>query len=244
MTTDVRLDRVAETNEALARSMVYRLLSQAFAYPTPVGVERLLHEDLPLAEAVSASLPAGVPGAFDRVVEALTAATVQALETAYRAVFSHVHSADCPMYETDYTVRDVWKQTRELADLGGFYRAFGLEEQGERQDNVCVELEFLHVLAYKQAWAMAQGKRRHEETCRITQETFLRDHVLRWVPDFVRRVEALAGSGPYAAVAALASAFLMEEAARFGLERVSSTVPGRLPDEEAAEEIGLCEGAP
>jgi DMSO reductase family type II enzyme chaperone len=243
MPTDLEADRIAEANAALARSAVYRLLSQAFAYPTPLVAGGLLEEDLPLAHAVSAWLPEPVRRALGDAALALEGATADTLEAGYRAVFSHVHSTDCPTYETDYTVKDVWKQTRELADLGGFYRAFGMQEQGERPDNICVELEFLHLASYKQAWAIVQREGEPEETCRAAQEAFLRDHLLKWVPGFALRVRALAGSGPYAAFADLAREFLGQEAIRFGLD-IAWTIepPVRLPDEEAVEETALCEG--
>jgi len=243
MATNVHADHVSEANRALARSAVYCLLSQAFAYPTPAVASQLLEEDLPFALAVSAPLSEPVRRSLAGVASALENQTPESLEEAYRAVFSHVHSVDCPMFETDYTVRDVWKQTRELADLGGFYRAFGLEEQGERPDNVSAELEFLHVVSYKEAWAIVRDEEEHRETCRSAEEAFLRDHLLTWVPGFALRAQALAGGGPYAASGALAREFLRAEARAFGLEIVEEVeLPERSPDERAVEETALCEG--
>ncbi|HEX9716613.1 MAG TPA: molecular chaperone TorD family protein [Actinomycetota bacterium] len=243
MATEVRAD-TAQADLALARSTAYRLLSQAFAYPTPKAAEQLLEEDLPLALAVSAPLPPNVRWALDEAATAFGGVSRDELEEAYRDVFSHVHSADCPMYETDYTERDVWRQTRELADLGGFYRAFGLEEQGERPDGLSVELEFMHLATYKAAWALVQRDPEHAEICRRAQESFLRDHLLKWVPELADRVVAIARTGPYAAVARLAREFLRGEARAFGMEIEQVEPTEEVPDARAAEEIGLCEGGP
>jgi len=45
---------------------------------------------------------------------------------------------------------------RSLADIAAFYWVFGLEvtaDAGERQDHLCLELEFMCVLAAKEAYA-------------------------------------------------------------------------------------------
>ena len=47
-------------------------------------------------------------------------------------------------------------QPHRLADLAAFYRAFGLElaaDAAERQDHLCIELEFMSVLAAKEGYA-------------------------------------------------------------------------------------------
>jgi TorA maturation chaperone TorD len=164
--------------------------------------------------------------------------TADRLEDAFRDRFSHVHPRDCPLYETDHVNREVWRQAADLADLGGFYRAFGLEESGERVDHVSVELEFLHVLAYKRAWALEHGQAAHAEVCRAAEETFLRDHALRWIPDVAERLRAIGEGSPYAAVGSLLGEVLRAESARTGVP-VTSTEPEE--PVEGPQEIALCE---
>lgn len=232
-------DLVAAT-EALARSAVLGLLSQALAYPTPRTVEDLLEEDLPFARALVCALPGSVGEALDELDEALRGETAEGLEAAYGARFSHVHPRDCPLYETDHRAGDVWRQTSVLADLGGFYRAFGLAESGERADHVSVELEFLHVLAYKTAWALERGEREHAARCAEVERAFLAEHVLRWLPDVAERLRLIGHGSPYAAVGALLAAYLRAEAERTGLSLalegpVGSVEPG------GPEDVALCE---
>ncbi len=60
-------------------------------------------------------------------------------------------------YETEYTTPDALYKAHQLADIAGFYRAFGLEmstENRERPDHLAAELEFMHFLALKEAQAM------------------------------------------------------------------------------------------
>jgi TorA maturation chaperone TorD len=228
---------------ALARSLVYRLLSQTFSYPMPAAVAALREEDLPLALAHADALP---PETRDRVrslAAALDDVDTAELEIDYRGVFSHVHSADCPMFETDYGARDVWRQSNTLADIAGFYRAFGIREHGERPDHVSAELEFLHLVVYKQAWALARDDPEHADRCADAERAFLTDHVLRWVPGFAARAVALGDAGPYGAAARLTDAMLRAEAERLGVriaEDLAPGPPGSLEDQVPA----FCEAEP
>lgn len=231
-------DPAVEKGGELARSAVLGLLSQALAYPTAAAAADLLEEDLPFALALADDLPAEVSEALRGLAGALEGATADDLEAAHRHLFSHVHSRDCPLYETDHLAREVWRQSQDLADIGGFYRAFGLEESGERVDHVSVELEFLHVLAYKRAWALERGQAEHAEICRLAEETFLRDYVLRWMPDVAERLVVLGAGSAYAAVGELLGAVLRAEAARTGLPM---TVAEPVEPAPGIEEIALCE---
>ena len=67
---------VALANAVLARSALWRLLSQAFAYPRPETVAQLVEEDLPLALAVSEPLPAAIRDSLGRFSGAIRDAQV------------------------------------------------------------------------------------------------------------------------------------------------------------------------
>jgi nitrate reductase assembly molybdenum cofactor insertion protein NarJ len=232
----------ARTNAILARSAIWRLLSQAFAYPRPETVAQLREEDLPLALAVSEPLAAPVRQALDGLAEALEGAEDGALEETYRDVLSHIHSQDCPMFETDFSSSEVWRRTQELADIAGFYRAFGVEHPRERPDHVSVETEFLHLVTYKSAWALVQGDVEHAEICEAAERRFLAEHVFKWMPAFASRFRALMPEGPYRAVGALAQELLRSEAGRIDVCMDDSVEPSPVdPEAQALAEAGLCE---
>lgn len=232
------------TADTLARAMVLRLLSQALAYPTPLDVDRLLWEDVPLASSMAQRLPGGVRDALERFLPTLEGSTARSLESRYAEVFTHVHSGDCPAYETDYGPRDVWRQADALADIAGFYRAFGFDPVGERPDHVSVELEFLHVLAYKDAWATAHGDDANADVCREAEGTFERDHALRWLPVLAGRIRLLAPDGPYAACADLLSAWCAAESERLGVP-LPDDVPVSATSRPGADDApGFCEEEP
>jgi TorA maturation chaperone TorD len=233
--TDTDVKTREQADELLARSLVYRFLAQAFSYPTRVSLEQLRGEDLELAAPAAAPLSEPVREALAAAGAALEGLDSEATESAYRDLFSHIHSVDCPQYETDYTARDVWRQSNELADLAGFYRAFGLQEHTERQDHVATELEFMHLVTYKAAWATAQEDPDNARVCNEAAESFMRDHLLRWSVGLSDRVHVRAAT-PYRELAALASAFLRDECDRLGF------VPeGLEPIARDEEEPGLCE---
>lgn len=241
--TDV--DKRGRADEALARSLLYRVLAQIFAYPLPDRVATLNEEDLPLAAACAPSLPTEVQEAVEALAEAFGSKDAPGLESAYTALFQHVHSVDAPLYETDMTTPgDVFRQSQELADLGGFYRAFGMEPDAERPDALSVELEFLHLLTYKIGWAIVQGEGSGHAICDKAQRAFLSDHVLRWVPDVARRIEVLGGTGPYGRAATLLRMFLDDESTRLGVEpaKGSRSIPLTiLGTAEESESVSFCE---
>lgn len=125
----------------------------------------------------------------------------------------------CPPYETSYEA-DPFRAARQLADVAGFYRAFGAEAQGpaaERPDHAGCELEFLAFLAAGRAAAEASGDRERAAIAAEVEDAFLRDHLGRWLPAFCRRVESEA-DGFYAALARLGGLFVAGELERRGID--------------------------
>lgn len=243
MATTGERDAERTIGSALARSAAYRALAHALADPTPEGLRRLVEEDLPFALAVADALPGSVREALEEAAAALAGSSPEEVEGEYRRVFTHVHSADHPAFETDLTARDVWRQARELADLAGFYRAFGMATPGERPDHVAVELEFLQLVSYKAAWAAARRDPMGLAVCARAEEGFLADHVLRWMPELAARLATT--GGPYGAVGRALGALLRAEAERLGiatagLRREGAPVPPG-PEGGPEEDVGLCE---
>lgn len=90
------------------------------------------------------------------------------------------------LYETEYGRSRAMVKGNELADIAGFYRAFGFETGGngvkaEMHDHVAVELEFYAILALKASALAEAGNFEGVEIVVDAQQKFLRDHLARYI---------------------------------------------------------------
>jgi DMSO reductase family type II enzyme chaperone len=202
------------TTVALRRSAVYRLLALALAYPTPPRLESLAGA----AWEAAATAPAELRVALRRLADAAAGADDTSLAGEHIALFQR--QVRCPPYEGAYGPPQMAGKAALLADVAGFYRAFGLEpaeSQPEVEDHVCAELEFMSALALKEAWAVTES---HAEGLAITRNaahTFLRDHLGRWGPAFADRLAAAAAPAFYPAAAVALKTWLEAECARLNV---------------------------
>ncbi len=135
----------------------------------------------------------------------------------YDRLFCHRTSVICPIYEVEYDRNRAVSQGPTLADIAGFYRAFGLElAVSERPDHMALELEFMSVLAYKEALALQKDLREHAEICRDAQKKFLEAHLGRWVVVFTDTIGQATQLEFYRKLAAELREFIESECALFG----------------------------
>jgi DMSO reductase family type II enzyme chaperone len=207
----------AAAARALARSGIYRALAEAFRYPLGEDA-RAFERTLDRArEGAAGVVGPEVAAALAALAEAARGATPERRREEHVATFGHVTLPDCPLYETACGPTDAFRQPQTLADLNGFYRAFGVEVAagaGERGDHLAVELEFMHYLAYREAYALEHHGDAEVGLIRDAQRRFLEAHLGRWAPAVARAVAARAG-GLSRAAAALLERFLAEELLRW-----------------------------
>lgn len=167
----------------LGRSALYELLALSVAYPEPGLLDRidaLLH-DLEGREIVRAL---GV----ERQLRALRIARddVDAERLAPVCFTLFEGSVLCSPHETEY-VRDPFAKAARLADIAGFYAAFGLQVSTVNRgtpDNIGAELEFMALVTRREAYAVLQQWTEQAETCRSAMRTFMDEHLGRWVQAF------------------------------------------------------------
>jgi TorA maturation chaperone TorD len=82
-------------------------------------------------------------------------------------------------YESEYTAAHALLPTDNIADVAGFYRAFGFQvkEGGERADHLAAELQFMALVALKEAAAREAGEEEKAEICVDAQKKFLAEHL-------------------------------------------------------------------
>lgn len=202
---------------ALARSRVYRIAALAFRYPEALAVAAL--RALTTATDLTDGMPAPVAEALAALRRALADRTLDELRADHTATFGHVMLPDCPLYETVGESGDAFRQSQTLADLAGFYRAFGLDvadDAGERGDHVSVELEFMHYLAYREAYARERHGPDAVSLLRDAQTRFQAAHLGAWGPALARAIHDRT-DGPCAAAAAVLERFLAAERDELGV---------------------------
>ncbi len=231
---------------AVARSYVYRFLAAAFGDPTTAGWQWLTEADT-VTGMRSATQTLGGPLAtpVQGLIAAFGSTGPEPFLNAYLAAFGHAARGSCPLNEIEYgdIKADPLFQPHRLADLAAFYRAFALEvaeDAGERHDHICLELEFMCVLAAKEGYALEkQLDTSLIEQCREAQAKFLREHLGRWTPAFSRRLAAATQEPALTALAALIRVFVESDCARFKVASGSEDLLLR-PVDEAAER--MCDG--
>ena len=169
-------------------------------------------------EALAGAL-AERPGATPELAELADAAAGSAEEIALAHQRLFAPDAVSP-YEASIEL-DPFRQARQMADVSGFYGAFGAEAHGpaaDRPDHAGTEVEFLAFLALRRLQADAAGESDEAARCAEIEASFLASHAGRWLPPFFRALEAAADDGFHRALGRLGAAVIEGEIARRGLE--------------------------
>jgi TorA maturation chaperone TorD len=221
--------------QASGRSLLYSILARAFKYPTAASVCNV--RTMLDASAGGASLtPLDLNPTFRQTLEAMRTELQHwshpeqrsALEAEYNRLFAHLGSAQCPPYECEYGYENVFQKAQAMADIAGFYAAYGLEPastETDRVDFLSTELEFMAYLALHEAHARAQHEISHLEICRDSQRKFLCDHLGRWAPLFAEILSRTTSHAYYLLGARLLDAFLAEEVRMLDVAPVKVTSP-------------------
>lgn len=209
----------AAIDHALARGVVANFLSRLLA-PSEAGPGRtpgVRHGGRAALEAAASLLDRAGDERLRRAAAALVA-DLPPTPGSHERLFGHtLRGAVCP-YESEYGKRALIQQAHELADLAGFYEAFGLrmpEGRRERVDHVACELEFLGFLSCKEAWALEAGEAELVEITRNAIGQFLGEHLGRFGRAFAVSLQTADPRGTYGRAGELCEAFLEVECERF-----------------------------
>lgn len=197
----------ADPTLELARQFIYQFLSIASSDPSSARWKRLIGPALQDAASDAAEIlrdaaarsdgdlaPGELPPEqFDLrpMIDMLQNPALD-IESGFQQVFGLIMSKQCPPYETEYYPQtfSVFR-SQMLADVAGFYRAFGLEpsrDRPDRHDHIALELEFM-------AWMIARTERSRRlsklglaqtDICFAAQRRFFEKHLAWWVPAFAR----------------------------------------------------------
>ncbi len=113
------------------------------------------------------------------------------LEYEYVNIFGHTLSKKTSPYELEHLQnQEIFYKTQSLADISGFYKAFGLQiRANERADFISIEAEFLSYLIVKEL--LARQKELGDEKIDVTrnaQRDFFKDHFAGWASKLAKNV--------------------------------------------------------
>lgn len=184
------MDATTDTNQSLIQADMLLAMSRHFVITTATDesdesaeVEHLRA----LCDVLRDVAPADVVEAWHDWINALAGAD-QSQQHAERIRLFET-AMPCPVHQCAYVRRD---KGAILADISGFYQAFGFAlspEHTDRPDHLSCELQYIALLLVMQ---YQTARTRQEEPCTLVQQAlraFVADHLSDWIFPFCDRLE-------------------------------------------------------
>lgn len=227
----------------IRRARLYGTLAAAFDRPDETVIATV--EDGSIVEELStaATVLEGQEATAGPLADALPA-DAGALRSAYAEAFGNENEATVSQYETEYAPGTLVTNTDQLADMAGFYRAFGLDvasDSRDRPDYLPTQLEFATHLLAQRAYLRTEADETGVAIVTDAWAAFVEDHLGRWVPRFADAVHEEVDAPFYRVLADLLEALLEDETERLGVSpdvfeaeptAPLESVPGLERDEE------------
>ena len=153
-----------EEEVALARSQIYKLLSLALDYPGE-PLKASISDGLFISQLTESAEKLPSYDLIKKYIQLLKTSIKKygenissAILAEYIDLFGQNYKPKCSPYELEYLSRGpLFMNTAVLADIAGFYKAFGLQvanDSKERVDHISIELEFMYFLTFKEAFIL------------------------------------------------------------------------------------------
>ena len=160
---------------------VYKLISLGLSYPAERNWNALAGF-LPLTEDMADDKLRERISGFRKVFEKVKGER-ELIESEYLRIFDT--GGLISPYETEYLIEKISRKPFELADISGFYQAFGFElsdEDGCREvvDHIAVELEFMALMALKEEYAREQKQADNLHVVEDAAKKFFKEHLATW----------------------------------------------------------------
>jgi nitrate reductase assembly molybdenum cofactor insertion protein NarJ len=202
------IDTTSPSAQLRGRAVAFALVARSLGRdPSPLRDAQ--HVDA-LREAVERAGGSRAGALVDRI-DPVAAPSLEALAGSWVRWFDLGRVAP---YEGSNVAASAGGVTPRLADVAGYYRAFGMRVPGDRPDHVVAELEFLAFVLLLEADAVERGHDEHAGIAAAAARSFLRDHIGTWIDAWAARVEAVDELAPWAPIATAAAELVRAEAAR------------------------------
>lgn len=201
---------------------LYKMLSLGFAYPEEENFCMLRT----ILDESGSLFPGELRECVDGFRKSLRENTppLDDLKSGYLAIFD-IGGRISP-YESEYLKEKISRKPFEIADIAGFYNAFGFavnEEMNSREpvDHIAVELEFMAILSWKEEYARKSGLTEKEEIVNEARKKFLAEHLGRWGFFFCKQIQELDSAPFYKELAKIFELVLRQECRKYGMDPVS-----------------------
>lgn len=210
---------LAPVQRTQLKALLFLGLARHFATPTAEP-----QDGWSLAELVAAAGELGLGDAASALGDALRARDAG---SGVAAVHSRIfYQSTPPPYETSHA----GGSAAELADIAGFYRAFGVTLSGDKPDHLVAELEFLALLLAKEARAVESGQAERAAVCADARARFLRDHLATWTDAFADAVGERHPGSVWSHLALASARCVRAEASEAGVEPIRRRLPPGFAD--------------
>ena len=204
---DAAIDPVASTALDLAR--LYHFLELSLAHPGEDGYEYFRSEVTEaefLAVYLKCMRDAGAlrqmgASAAGRFFSSFRQKSYEEIEAAHIAIFTNnFPHLPCPPYGSVFLAVDSEKRLEEMLAIKEFYQRSGVDISdtfNDLPDHLCVELEFLHLLCFREDAAAASGDEALVEGIRRTEAEFLDRFLLPFVTRLADIAVGTVAQNPY-----------------------------------------------
>lgn len=211
---------VSERERSFAAASACRLIADGFSEPSPglMDAVRTSAHDL-LSGPAAKALPRSHAPTLRALLRAWRTASVSSLTAEHSRLF--LGSGVVSLREGGYGdgLRFAG-QPIDIADLNGFYRAFGFEISASAPnppDHLGTEIEFVSLLHLKRALALGRRRLRDAQIVEHAMARFLEDHLGRWIEAFGAGLREAGACTPYALLAELAGKVISADCVRLGI---------------------------
>ena len=181
-------------------AIALRLVSTGFGYPDAVW--RVRFDALLRAARQERAAPAG---GLNKLEKALSSVTPSELAGQHFRLFGP--APVCPLELAFHLTNDPNGQAKKIADLAGFYKAFGVESE-QRADGLSAVLEFLAYLEIKRVHAELNGWSEKRDIAAEASAKMRSEIVFKTVSVIARKLHAVGAPEFYLQLAALCRSLL------------------------------------
>lgn len=206
---------------ARERGQLYHFLELALAHPGEGAHEYFRAEATEQEflgfysvelQADKAQLEKGLAAAA-RFFAGLRTMGYEEMEAAYISLFSNSYPhLPCPPYGSLFTAIDSEKRLEDMLTIKEFYQRHGVDMAGsfdDLPDHLCVELEFLHLLCFREREAADAGDLELLVGVRAAQAEFLDKFLLPFAARLAEIALASVPSNPYSALLEATRCFVL-----------------------------------